>query len=189
MKMGQRRQPQVLIWFSGRDDLIFEVLKSLSCHEAEADESNDGSMEESGCFTVGTLFVKWLRCSKFYSGLQANGVAGLPLPVIGCGRRRGIGGVGLVESPRQNDMLRLCVEDGLRCSGVICREEKDATDAKTWSEESFSPLAGTAVYFEVGSTDVADLARSIRLICGFLERRLDAVRCEIAQARNEIGSF
>lgn len=188
MKMGQRRQPQVLIWFSGRDDLIFEVLKSLSCHEAEADESNDGSMEESGCFTVGTLFVKWLRCSKFYSGLQANGVAGLPLPVIGCGRRRGIGGVGLVESPRQNDMLRLCVEDGLRCSGVICREEKDATDAKTWSEESFSPLAGTAVYLEVGNTDVADLARSIRLICGFLERRLDAVRYEIAQARKEIGS-
>lgn len=188
MKMGQRRQPQVLIWFSGQDDLIFEVLKSLSCHEAEADESNDGSMEESGCFTVGTLFVKWLRCSKFYSGLQANGVAGLPLPVIGCGRRRGIGGVGLVESPRQNDMLRLCVEDGLRCSGVICREEKDATDAKTWSEESFSPLAGTAVYLEVGNTDVADLARSIRLICGFLERRLDAVRYEIAQARKEIGS-
>lgn len=188
MKMGQRRQPQVLIWFNGRDDLIFEVLKSLSCQEAEADESNDGSMEESGCFTVGTLFVKWLRCSKLDSGLQENGVAGLPLPVIGCGRRRGIGGVGLVESPRQNDMLRLCVEDGLRCSGVICREEKDATDAKTWSEESFSPLAGTAVYLEVGNTDVADLARSIRLICGFLERRLDAVRCEIAQARKEIGS-
>ena len=93
-----------------------------------------------------------------------------------------------MESPRQNDMLRLCVEDGLRCSGVICRNEKDATDAKMWSEESFSPLAGTAVYLEVGNTDVADLARSIRLICGFLERRLDAVRCEIAQARKEIGS-
>ena len=188
MEMGQRKQPQVLIWFSGRDDLIFEALKSLSCHEAEAAASNDGSMEESGCFTAGTLFVKWLRCSKFDSGLQENGVAGLPLPVIGCGRCREIGGVGLVESPRQNDMLRLCVEDGLRCSGVICREEKDATDAKTWSEESFSPLAGTAVYLEVGNTDVADLARSIRLICGFLERRLDAIRCEIAQARNEIGS-
>ena len=175
MEMGHRKQPQVLIWFSGRDDLIFEALKSLSCHEAEAAASNDGSMEESGCFTAGTLFVKWLRCSKFDSGLQENGVAGLPLPVIGCGRRRGIGGVGLVESPRQNDMLRLCVED--------------ATDAKTWSEESFSPLAGTAVYLEVGNTDVADLARSIRLICGFLERRLDAVRCEIAQARKEIGAF
>ena len=50
MEMGQRRQPQVLIWFSGRDDLIFEALKSLSCHEAEAAASNDGSMEESGCF-------------------------------------------------------------------------------------------------------------------------------------------
>lgn len=189
MEKGHRRQPQVLIWFSGRDDLIFEALKSLSCHEAEAAASNDGSMEESGCFTAGTLFVKWLRCSKFDSGLQENGVAGLPLPVIGCGRRRGIWGVGWVESPRQNDMLRLCVEDGLRCSGVICREAKDATEAKKRSEASFSPLAGTAVYLEVGNTDVADLARSIRLICGFLERRLDAVRCEIAQARNRIGSL
>ena len=72
---------------------------------------------------------------------------------------------------------------------AVSFEAKDATEAKKRSEASFSPLAGTAVYLEVGNTDVVDLARSIRLICGSLERRLDAVRCEIAQARNRIGSL
>ena len=186
MEVDHRKQPQVLIWHRDQDDLISEALKKLSCNEVEEVLSNAGFLEESGCFTVDTLLVKWLCCSKFDFRSQENGAVGLPLPVIGFRRYPGVEGVVLVESPRQNDMLRLCVEDGFRRSGVICQEEKETTGVMTWCTESFSPLTGTAVYLWVGDTAVADLVHSIRLACGFLERRLDAVRYEIAQARNEI---
>lgn len=184
MKEGYRKQPQVLIWYGDQDALISGALKQLSLNENEAVAANDGSMEESGCFTADTLLVKWLCCSRFDFQFQKTGTAGLPLPVIGLRRCLEIEGVVLVESPRQNDMLRLCVEDGLKRSGVICQNEKAAAGVMTWRTESFSPLTGTAVYLLVGDINGADLVRLIKLVCGFLERRLDAVRCEIAQSRN-----
>ncbi len=184
MKADHRKQPQVLFWHRDRDDLISEALKQLSCNEVEDVSPNDGLLEESGRFAVDTLSVKWLCCSKFDFRSQENGAAGLLLPVIGFRRYQGIEGVVLVESPRQNDMLRLCVVDGFRRSGVICQSEKETHGVMTWSAEYFSPLEGTAVYLLVGNTNGADLLRSIKLVCGFLERRLDAVRCEIAQSRN-----
>ena len=186
MAVTYQNLPQMLICHQGQDALIPDALEQLSHGENGSASACTFSTEKSGSFKVAALTVQWICCSVLDRRLQEGGTTGMPLPVIGCCRCPGITGVVSPILPEQNDMLRLCVEDGFRRSGVPYREEPISADAMAKMAPVFSPLKGTAVYLWVGDVNSADFEHALKLICGFLERRLDAVRGEIAQAQEEI---
>ena len=143
--------------------------------------------EESYCdVAVRSLQVRVFFGNAFLPEFCQLRAAGLPLPVICCtiATEPAAQSV-LFESPWENDLVGLCVADGCARGGIRLRGRPGCLHRQFVSAEGilgeFGTLPGTAAHWLAASGDGDKLGQALRLACGFLESRLDAVRAEMAQ--------